>query len=255
MMSATHITVRFRLVAGLGILAMIIALTAMEARAQSSAPASEHAIATAPKDRGVVIDQVIAVVNGDLVLESDIEEERRFQAFQPFRDASLTTRAKMVERLIDRALIMQQEKLQPQPKITDAEVNTQLAALRKNIPACKEYKCETDAGWQKFVADQGFTMPELVDRWRERMNVLRFIEERFRMGIRIPQADVRSYYEEKLLPQYKERNQPPPQLRTISNEIREILLQQQVGALLEDWLKSLKAQGTVRMTRPEEATP
>lgn len=255
MRSTTHITMRIRLLTGLALPALAIALLAAEGWAQSPAQAGAQEHATAPEERGVVLDQVVAVVNGDLVLESDVDEERRLQAFQPFRDASQTTRAKIVERLIDRALILQQEKLQPQPPITDAEVQTQLAMLRRNIPACKEYKCETDAGWQKFVADQGFTMPELLDRWRERMNVLRFVEQRFRMGIRIPMTEVRSYYDEKLVPQYAARHQPPPQMNTISTEIREILLQQQVGALLDDWLKSLKAQGTVRMTRPDEVAP
>jgi peptidyl-prolyl cis-trans isomerase SurA len=206
--------------------------------------------------QGTVIDQVIAVVNGDLVLESDMDEERRFQAFQPFRDQSAPySREKTVERLVDRTLILQQQKLQPQPPITDAEVTAQLATLRRDIPACREYKCETDAGWDKFVADQGFVMPELVARWRERMEVLRFIEQRFKMGIRISPAEIKTYYDKTLLPEYARRKVTPPKLDTISDRIQEILLQQQVGSLLEDWLKSLKAQGTVRLTTPGEVAP
>ncbi|WP_263384069.1 peptidylprolyl isomerase [Granulicella arctica] len=215
-----------------------------------------QAAAAVPPAQGVVIDQVVAVVNGDLVLESDVDEERRFQAFQPFRDQTQAySRDKTVERLVDRTLILQQEKLQPQPPITDAEVNEQLATLRKDIPACKEYKCETDAGWDKFVVDQGFVLSELTDRWRERMEVLRFIEQRFKMGIRVSPAEIKDYYDKTLLPEYARRKATPPKLATISDRIQEILLQQQVGALLEDWLKSLKAQGSVRMTTPGEVTP
>jgi len=33
------------------------------------------------------------------------------------------------------------------------------------------------------------------------------------------------------------------------------LLQQEVGALLEDWLKSLRAQGSVRVLTPGEVSP
>ena len=36
--------------------------------------------------RGEVLDRVVAVVNGELVLESDIEEEKRFSIFQPLRN-------------------------------------------------------------------------------------------------------------------------------------------------------------------------
>lgn len=212
--------------------------------------------ATAGAQNGTVLDQVVAVVNGDLVLESDIDEERRFQAFQPFRDDRKPfSRNAAIERLVDRTLILQQLKLQPGAPITDADVNTQLTSLRKEIPACMEYHCETDAGWQKFVSDQGFTLEELTERWRERMRVLRFIEMRFKMGIRVSPEEIKSYYDKALLPEYAARRSTPPKLATISDRIQEILLQQQVGALLGDWLKSLKAQGSVRMIRPGEVEP
>ena len=47
-------------------------------------------------------------------------------------------------------LILQQAALQPEDAVTDAELDAQLATLRKDIPACKQYHCETDAGWQKY---------------------------------------------------------------------------------------------------------
>ena len=221
--------------------------------AQTSTPAPDQSLAesaTAPAP-GVVVDQVVAVVNGDLVLDSDIDEERRMAAFQPFTDKTVAfSREKAIDRLVDRTLILQQAKIQPEAPVTDAEVNAQLATVRKDIPACKkEYDCATDAGWQKFIAAQGFTQSELMDRWRERMRVLRFIEQRFKMGIRITPAQIKAYYDKTLLPEYAKQKAAPPKLDTISDRIQEILLQQQVGALLEDWLTSLKAQGTVRMAR------
>ncbi len=227
--------------------------------AQTSAPASapsDAEVASAPA-AGVVIDQVVAVVNGDLVLESDVDEERRLAAFQPFTDKTVAfSREKAIDRLVDRTLILEQAKLQPEAPITDAEVNAQFAALRKDIPACKkEFDCATDAGWQKFVAAQGFTMPELTEVWRERMEVLRFVEQRFKMGVRITPAEIQAYYDKTLLPEYAKQKATPPKLPTISDRIQEILLQQQVGALLADWLKSLKAQGSVRMMKAGEVQP
>ena len=93
--------------------------------------------------------------------------------------------------------------MQPEAPITDAEVDAELATLRKSIPKCAAYHCETDAGWEKFVADQGFTLEEVRERWRQRMEVLRFIEERFRMGIRISQAEIDDYYKKTMLPAYQ----------------------------------------------------
>ena len=206
-----------------------------------------------PGGDGVLVDQVIAVVNGDLVLESDVDEDRRFQSFLPLTNpGDAFQRDAAIERLIDRTLILQQAKLQPDSAVTDAEVQEQLNLLRKEIPACKEYHCETEAGWTNFVNHEGFTVAELNERWRQRMRVLKFIEIRFRSGIEISKTQIKSYYDDKLLPEYARRKATPPKLDVLSDRIHEILLQEQVSALLGDWLKSLKAQGTVRVMTPGE---
>ena len=203
----------------------------------------------------VTLDRVVAVVNGDLILESDLDEEARMVAFQPIRVQEAATREQLIERLIDRDLILQQIRLLPQVAIEDAQVDSELRVLRKNIPACAEYGCETDAGWERFVAAQGFTVAELRERWRQRMEVLRFVEARFRMGIRISQAEMDAYYTGTLVPEYEKEKVSAPAEATIADQIQEILLQQQVDKLLDDWLTSLRAEGSVKIVKPGEELP
>jgi len=210
-----------------------------------------------PPDTGaqVTLDRVVAIVNGDLILESDVEADQRFAAFQPFNEARPMTREGLINRLIDRALILQQMALQPEAPITDAEVDAELALLRKSIPKCAAYHCEMDAGWEKFVADQGFTVEEVRERWRTRMQILRFIEERFRMGIRIEPSEIDDYYKTTMLPVYQKEGVAPPAEATLSDRIQEILLQQRVDKLLDDWLTALRAQGSVTILKPGGEAP
>ena len=84
------------------------------------------------------------------------------------------------------------------------------------------------------------------------MVLLRFIEFRFRSGIRITDDEIKTYYEKTMLPEYARRKVTPPPLETIKRRIEEVLLQQQVGALLGDWLKSLRAEGSVQILTPGE---
>ncbi len=203
----------------------------------------------------VTLDRVVAIVNGELVLQSDEQAEQRFAAFQPFTMAKAMTEDQLINRLINRTLIRQQMALQPQQPVTDAEVDEELVSLRKSIPKCASYHCDTEAGWQKFVADQGFTMQELHDRWKLRMEVLRFIEERFRMGIRISQTEIDDYYKTTLLPAYQKENATAPPETTVASRIQEILLQQQVDKLLDDWLATLRAQGSVTILKPGQEAP
>jgi len=199
----------------------------------------------------------VAVVNGDVILESDVDEEKRFEAIQPYRGSTAEfSRDRAVQRLIDRTLILQQAAIEAdQISVSDEELDKQLQTLRKDIPACVQYHCETDAGWEKYLAANGFVAQEFRDRWRKRMELLRLIEVRFRNGIHISDDEIKQYYEKTMLPEYARQKVTPPKLDTISRRIEEVLLQQQVGSLLRDWLQSLRAQGNVWIMRQGEVAP
>lgn len=255
----------------LGVFALAFALTAVgQAGAQGSAAQRESVPgATQPTTKpqgprmpqvpGTTVDRVVAIVNGDLVLDSDVDEELRFEAMQPYRTAASSPerspRDRAIERLINRDLILQQAKLQPEDAISDEQVDKELTALRKSIPECKEFHCESDEGWKKFLTARGFTPEQMRERWRQRMQVLAFIEERFRMGIRISQADIKAYYDKTLVPEFARRGAEAPKLETVSDRIQEVLLQQQVSSLLTDWLRSLRAQGGIVVLHPGEPAP
>ena len=209
-----------------------------------------------PAVQGTEIDRVVAVVNEELILDSDVEQERRFSALLPYGEASGPySRDEAIERLINRDLILQQSQLQSGHEITMEAATKDLEGLRKSIPACKEFHCETKAGWDRFLATQGFAEQSLTKLWRQRMEVLAFIELRFRMGVRISPEDIQTYYEKTLLPQYAAKNATPPPVKSISRRIQEVLLQREVSGLLSDWLNSLRAQGNVVVLHPGKEGP
>jgi len=221
-----------------------------------TAPEPKTAAPQMPVSQGAELDRVDAIVNGDLILDSDVDQERRFAALLPYGEASGDySRDKAIERLINRDLILQQSRLQPENEISDAAATKDLDALRKDLPTCKEFHCETQAGWDKFLATESFTEQSLLVLWKQRMEVLAFIEQRFRMGIKIDPKQIQSYYDNTMLPLYVAKHVAPPPLDSISSRIQEILLQQQVSNLLDDWLKSLRAQGSVVVLHPGEGAP
>ncbi len=223
--------------------------------AASTSPLPAATPSMMPRVPGTQLDRVVAIVNDDLILDSDVNEELRLQAFDPYRTQSEISPTRAIERLINRALILQQLKLQPLEQPSDAEVNKQIDELRKDIPACSRYQCLTKAGWDRFLADHGFTEASFFTRWKERMTVLSFIEDRFEVGVTIKPEQIQSYYEKTLVPEYERQHAPAPKLEAISSQIREVLLQQQISNLLQDWLKSLRAQGSVVVLHPGEEAP
>ena len=262
---ARHIQLGSHQLRILAILLAVPCLFASAVRAQSAAQRNSVP-ATAPEPKaptpqlptvaGTQLDRVVAIVNGELILDSDVDQERRLAALLPYGEgAGPYSRDKAIERLINRDLILQQSRLQPENEITDATAAQDLDALRKSIPTCKEFHCETQPGWASYLATQGFTEASLLGIWKERMEVLAFIEERFRMGITIRPAQIQSYYETTMLPLYAQQHVAPPSLESISHRIQEVLLQRQVSSLLDDWLKSLRAQGSVVVLHPGEGAP
>lgn len=206
-----------------------------------------------PVAQGDVVDRVVAIVNGELILDSDVDRERRFAALLPQSAAGAAyNRDEAIERLINRNLILQQVQLQPGSEVTLQTAAKDLDTLRKTLPGCVEYHCETQEGWDNFLASEGFTEETLTALWRQRMEVLAFIEQRFRMGIRILPAEIQEYYTKTMLPEYAAQHATPPPMRTIARRIQEVLLQQRVSKLLNDWLASLRAQGSVVVLHPGE---
>lgn len=231
---------------------------------RDSVPATSNtppaaAAPTMPKVNGTELDRVVAIVNDDLVLDSDVAEEQRFQELQPIGLSGTPRgsfdRNRAIERLIDRDLILQQAQLEPGLEVADADLDKEIEGLRKDLPGCKEAGCATDAGWNRYLAAHGFTPAAFRDRWRQRMEVLSFIEERFQSGARISEADIKTYYEKEMLPEYERRGVAAPKLDVLSGRIQQVLLQRQVTALLSDWLKQLRAQGSVAVLHPGESAP
>ena len=56
-----------------------------------------------------VLDHVVAVINGSVILESDVQEEMRLAVLQPFSDPGRNTPKRALQRLIDRDLIRSEE--------------------------------------------------------------------------------------------------------------------------------------------------
>jgi peptidyl-prolyl cis-trans isomerase SurA len=229
-------------------------------RQSTAAPAAPAvapvaSIPPAPVPEGaVVLDHVVAVINGSVILQSDVKEEMGYAVLQPFTvDSARNTPQRALQRLIDRDLIQQQmetETAQTVTPPTPEEVQQRITQLRGVIPECARYHCQTDAGWQEFLQAHGLTEKEVEAHWSQRMLILAFIQSRFGSGVRISPAEIADYYNKTLVPQFHDKTVKPPPLATVSSRIEEILLQQRVSSLLLEWLQSLKSEGSVSILDP-----
>jgi hypothetical protein len=203
-------------------------------------------------EQAEVLDRAVAVVNNHAILSSDLDEEIRLSVLDPGRGGQgVLTRRRALEELISRTLIQQQirEEDMQAAEPSQAEVDARLGQIRKELPACVRENCATDAGWKAFLAAHGLTEERVETYLRYRVEILRFVEQRFRQGIRISPQEIAAYYNNTLLPQYT-AGEAVPSLDEVSPRIEEILLQQQVNVLFDEWLKNLRQQGDVEVLDP-----
>jgi peptidyl-prolyl cis-trans isomerase SurA len=228
--------------------AILLASGVVPARAQDVA-----STVTNSSQQPVVLDSVIAVINGDVLLKSDLETEMNMATIEPLSlPAGRNFEQRAARRLINRTLIVQQMENQGMVKeVSDEAVQKDLDALREQLPDCRRFDCKTETGWAKFLAAHDLTPEEVNERWRQRMQILSFIDTRFRAGVRISKPDIQDYYNKTLAPQFTKENLSPPALDSVSSRIQEVLLQQHVSALLQDWLKTLRDQGNVIILDPD----
>lgn len=205
----------------------------------------------------VVLDRVVAVVNNQTILASDVDDEVRLAVLEPGRPGlGALTPTGILDQLISRVLIQQQIREQDAQAAlpTDAEVDARIGEIRNQLPACVRERCVSDAEWSAFLASRQLTPKRVRIYMRTRLEILKFIEQRFREGIRISPQEVETYYKQTLLPLYGQ-DETAPTLEKVSTRIQEILLQQEVNALFEDWLKNLRSQGNIEVLDPALESP
>jgi hypothetical protein len=206
---------------------------------------------------GTTIDRVVAVVNRQTILESDVQDEIQLAVLDPStKGAETMTPQEALDRLVSRALIQQQIRQEdlPATEPNPQDMAARIEEIRTELPACVRAGCRSDEGWKSFLARHELTTSRVERYMHNRLEILSFIEMRFRQGIRITPEEIEQYYRETLLPQYPVGQKPPP-LEQVSSRIEEILLQQKVNAMFDTWLANLRSQGQIEVLDPSLEVP
>ncbi|MGC8549649.1 MAG: hypothetical protein ACP5M4_08105 [Acidobacteriaceae bacterium] len=235
-------------------LAALLAPAAIAAPAQSAAP-KQTTTQTQTQNtsaKPVVLDRVIAIVNNEVLLQSDVDQEQRLAVLSPLAiPHGQDTQADAARRLIRRTLVLEQMKLQDQPTtVSQADAEKGLQKLRVTLHGCAPYSCSSQQGWNKFLKDHGITQQEALQRWSQRLAIEKFINLRFRAGIHITSKEISTYYNDTLVPALQENQVPVPPLKQVAPRIEQLLIEQHVNSMISQWLQSLRAEGSVKILVP-----
>jgi hypothetical protein len=194
--------------------------------------------------RAEIIDRIVITVANQVITQSQVDEEIRVTAFLNREKVDLSAEAKQeaAARLIEQALIKREMDISryPLPALSDAGAPLQ---SRKAMYA-------SEAAFDDALRDYGITADELTRRLWWQLTLLRFIDYRFRPGIRVPAADVQAYYRAQVTQWEQNGTKPIPSLEEARDRIEEILTQKQIDKALDQWIKDTEGQVTLNYLDP-----
>lgn len=196
------------------------------------------------------LDRLVATVNGHAILQSDWNDELRYECFmsgRAQRDLTPEDRRAAFERLIDQELLREQIGSTDFTPATSEQVAAQVDDLKKQYP--QEHKGQS---WPDALAASGMTESDVTSHVGAELNSLRQVDARFRPSIQIDNASIQDYYRQELLPKL-----PPGEkisLTEATPKIRELLIQKRINELLTSWLDTLRSQAQIRILGAETPT-
>ncbi|HZQ93077.1 MAG TPA: SurA N-terminal domain-containing protein [Terriglobales bacterium] len=194
-------------------------------------------------EAGEIIERIVVTVNNRPILQSDLDDEVRLEAFldaRPLGSISDADRSAALGRLIDRALIDQQADEVNLRRATDQEVAQQVRQVRSQHPAGAR-----DDTWQQALRSYGLEESDLAARVRSQLDELRFIDQRFRPAVRISLGEVQRYYRDQFLPELQKAGAEPRPLKEVQPQIEEVLTQERLTNMLSNWLQTLRGQASI----------
>ena len=172
-----------------------------------------------------VVDRIVARVEDDILFLSELRELGQFQRLA---GGQAESDDKLLDRLVDQWIVKTEADSAHFPLPGDADVDRQLDHLQKQFASPQVF--------ENGVRETGLSMPQLRRLVAEQLYLTRYIDYRFRPAVQVQQKEIEKYYRETLLPQLAARGEAAPQLDTVEEQIREVLVERGINLLADRWL-------------------
>ncbi len=189
-----------------------------------------------------VVDRIVARVDNDIILLSDVRELARYQNFV---DEKTESDSEILDRLIDQWIVRSEAKAALFPQPSDEEVQKSLARLQRLFSSPEEY--------EERKKQAGLTDEDIMRMQRSQLYLSNYLDSRFRASIQVDEKDIEDFYKTKVIPRAEARGQAPPTLDAARGYIQEVLVQRAINEQSNRWLKESRARVRVEKLLDENA--
>lgn len=173
-----------------------------------------------------VVDRIVARVEGDVILLSEV---RTLSRYQQLVDGSAESDTQILDRLIDQWIVRNEAETARFPHPNDVEVTKGVERMQSSFASPEEYlerrkQCSlSEADVRNMVAAQ--------------LYLTNYLDSRFRSSVQIDPKQIEEFYRTAVLARAKARKQTPPTLDASREYIQQALVQREINDQTERWLK------------------
>jgi parvulin-like peptidyl-prolyl isomerase len=173
-----------------------------------------------------VVDRIVARVQNDVILLSDV---RLLAQYQLLVDGKSESDAEILDRLIDQWIVRNEAEAARTPHPSDADIDRGVQRLQRSFASKEDYEARrkltglTEADVRRLIANQIY--------------LNNYLDSRFRPSVRVNEQAIQDFYQNVILPRAKARGQDPPALDTAHDYIEEALVQRGINDQADRWLQ------------------
>ena len=184
------------------------------------------------------VDRLLAVVDDDPILESQLDQVIGIEMAAPQEGESVTQfRRRILDRLIEQKLRFHEVDRFGFAEVPVDEVETQFETVRGRFP--------DEQSFQSQLQELGLDEQGLRQLLARQVMVLIYVEERLGARVFVGLEEIQAYYDEVLVPRLRDSNEAIPPIREVREAIREVLKEELLNEEIERWTDELRREADI----------
>ncbi|HEY6387338.1 MAG TPA: hypothetical protein VIX91_16820 [Candidatus Acidoferrum sp.] len=172
------------------------------------------------------MDRIVARVEKDIILLSDVRE---LEEYQELVNGKSESESAIVDRLIDQWIVRSEAQLSRFPEPKSEEIDLEVTRVVKSFASPKEY--------EERKKQSGLNDAEVRKIVTAQLYLNNYLDSRFRPSVQIDEKAVVDFYQNAVVPRAKARGQEPPTLDASRDIIQDALVQSDIDEQAARWLK------------------
>ena len=188
-----------------------------------------------------LIDRIVARIENDIILLSDIRELSRYQQFV---DGKAESDADILNRLIDQWIVRNEAKAALFPQPSEEDINRSLQRLKRSFSSPEAF--------EERKKQTGLSDEDVLRMLKSQLYLSNYLDTRFRPSIQIDEQAIEDFYKTRVVPRAESRGQTPPTLEAAHDFMQEALVQRAINVQADKWLKESRTRVRVDNLLGEE---